>query len=441
MNSLKVVIIGAGSSYTPEIIEGLINRYQEFPITEICLVDIDSGKEKAQIIKQLAIRMVEKSTLPIKVDLSFNRQSALIHADFVCNQIRVGGLEAREKDERIPLSYGLLGQETNGAGGLFKALRTIPVVLEIANDMARLCPDAWLINFTNPAGIVTEAITKHTTHQKVIGVCNIPYNMRTSISKTFSTHVDDVEIEFIGLNHFSFGRRVTIKGVDRTKEVMQSILDDSAYKPANIIADDWSKTFLTSFKLLPNPYHSYYFKPAAMLQKSIESYKQKGTRAEIVRKVEKELFAKYANKDLAEKPKELEQRGGAYYSDAACSVMTSIYNNKKDIQTINTVNKGTITGLAYDAVIETNALIGSSGAQPIVIGEMPKAIKGHIQLLKAFEELVIEAAITGDRSLVYQALIMNPLVRDESQVEVVMEELISAHSAYLPLFSPKQPSF
>lgn len=139
MNSLKVVIIGAGSSYTPEIIEGLINRYDEFPITEICLVDIDSGKEKAQIIEQLALRMVEKSTLPIKIYLSFNRHSALINADFVCNQIRVGGLAAREKDERIPLSHGLLGQETNGAGGLFKALRTIPVVLEIANDMTRIC--------------------------------------------------------------------------------------------------------------------------------------------------------------------------------------------------------------------------------------------------------------------------------------------------------------
>ncbi|WP_054712693.1 hypothetical protein [Bacillus sp. JCM 19041] len=175
--------------------------------------------------------------------------------------------------------------------------------------------------------------------------------MRTGVAKTFSSHVDDVEIEFIGLNHFSFGRSVTIKGVDHTKEVMQSILDDSAYKPANIVADDWSKTFLASFNLLPNPYHSYYFKPAAMLQKSIESYKQKGTRAEIVQEVEKELFKKYANINLAEKPKELEQRGGAYYSEAACSVMTSIYNNKNDIQTINTVNKGTITGLAYDAVI------------------------------------------------------------------------------------------
>ena len=172
--SIKLVVIGGGSSYTPEIIEGIIKRHDSFPVSEIVLVDIEEGKEKLDIIGNLSLRMIEKAKKNIKLSWTLNRKKALENADFVSTQIRVGGLAARELDERIPLSHGFIGQETNGAGGIFKAFRTIPVLMEIAEEMSFICPNAWMINFTNPAGMVTEALLKHSPHKKVIGVCNIP---------------------------------------------------------------------------------------------------------------------------------------------------------------------------------------------------------------------------------------------------------------------------
>ncbi|GAF14181.1 6-phospho-beta-glucosidase [Bacillus sp. JCM 19046] len=433
--TVKVVIIGGGSSYTPEIIEGLVARHDQFPVSEIALVDIEQGKEKLQIIEQLAQRMIVKSGKPIKVTAYFDRRKALQGAHFVTSQIRVGGLKAREKDERIPLSHGLLGQETNGAGGIFKALRTIPVLLDIAEDMATICPDAWLLNFTNPAGMVTEALMKHGKHKQVIGVCNIPFNMRTGVAEVLQCETDDVEIEFVGLNHFIFGRRVLIKGEDRTEEVLEKLKDPAnQYSPANIVSEGWSDLFLSAFKLLPNPYHSYYFKGASMLEKSIEAYNKNGTRAEVVQTVEESLFKKYDDVTLDHKPEELEQRGGAYYSDAACNIMTSIFNDSGDVQTVNTLNNGAISDLPDDAVIETNALIGKQGPRTLSIGKLPLGVKGIVQLMKNMEELVIEAAVTGDTHYLYQALLINPLVRDEALAETVMNELLEAHKDDLPQF-------
>jgi len=433
--TLKLVIIGGGSSYTPEIIEGIIDRYDQFPVTEIALVDIEKGKEKLQIIAGLATRMVQKANKPIVITSTLERRRALRGANFVTSQIRVGGLKAREKDERIPLSYGALGQETNGAGGIFKALRTIPVLLEISKDMQELCPDAWLINFTNPAGMVTEALLKYGKHKRVIGVCNIPFNMRTGVAEILQCNVEDIEIEFVGLNHFVFGRRVLVKGVDRTATVVERLKDPTnQYAPANIVSEGWSSTFLSAFMMLPNPYHSYYFKGADMLEKNLKAYWENGTRAEVVQQVEAELFKKYENKDLEEKPTELEQRGGAFYSDAACNVMTSIYNNTGDVQTVNVQNNGTISDLPDEVVIETNALIGASGPRPISIGALPLSIRGIIQLMKNVEELVIEAAIKGDRERLYQALLINPLVREEALAKDLMEDLLEAHKEDLPQF-------
>ena len=222
--TLKLVIIGGGSSYTPEIIEGIIRRHDSFPVTEIVLVDIKTGQKKLEIIGDLSLRMIEKSAKSIKLSWTLDRKEALKNADFVSTQIRVGGLEARSKDERIPLSHGFIGQETNGAGGIFKAFRTIPVLMELAEDIHTICPDAWMINFTNPAGIVTEALLKHSAHQKVIGVCNIPFNMRHSTAEILGVSPDDVKIQFIGMNHFVFGQKVFVNGMDRTEDVLEKLV-------------------------------------------------------------------------------------------------------------------------------------------------------------------------------------------------------------------------
>lgn len=434
--ALKLVIIGGGSSYTPEIIEGIIKRHESFPVSEIVLVDIEEGKKKVIIICALSIRMVKAAGKSIKISWTLDRKSALVNADFVTTQIRVGGLEAREKDERIPLSYGLIGQETNGAGGMSKALRTIPVLMELAKDVHDICPNAWIINFTNPAGIVTEALLKYSPHKKVIGVCNIPYNMRHSTAEILQVRPDDLSIEFVGINHFIFGRKIVVKNVDRTKEVLSKLLNhDLNYSPSNIVSLGWSDIFINALKLLPNPYHQYYFQTKEILKKDIQNYKKNGTRAEVVRKLEKSLFTIYQNTSLREKPKEIEERGGAYYSDVACSLMDSIYNDKQDIQTVNTLNNGAISDLPDDVVIETNCIITNKGPQTIQVGPLPDMIKASILQMKTFENLVIRASLTGNYYEAYKALVINPLVADEELSRLVLDELLKAHQAYLPQFT------
>ncbi|MDF2573001.1 MAG: 6-phospho-beta-glucosidase, partial [Sporomusa sp.] len=201
MSGLKIVTIGGGSSYTPEIVEGFIRRYEELPVRELWLVDIEAGKEKLEIISNLAKRMVRKAGVPISIYTTLDRREALPNADFVTTQFRIGSLDARIKDERIPLRHGYIGQETNGAGGMFKALRTIPVMLEIDQDMAELCPDAWLINFTNPSGMVTEAVLRYGKTKKIIGLCNVPIGMEMGVAKLFDVDSNRIRIDFAGLNH------------------------------------------------------------------------------------------------------------------------------------------------------------------------------------------------------------------------------------------------
>ncbi|MDN5387667.1 MULTISPECIES: 6-phospho-beta-glucosidase [Bacillus] len=433
--ALKVVVIGGGSSYTPEIIEGIIKRQHQFPVNEIVLVDIEEGKEKLRIVSELAKRMIRHAGVPIELNHTIDRAEALKGADFVTVQIRVGGLKARALDENIPLSHGLIGQETNGAGGMFKAFRTIPVMLDIARDIQEICPEAWLINFTNPAGIVTEALLKHGPHQKVVGVCNIPYNMKNSIAEIFGVDVSRVMIEFAGLNHFVFGKRVWIDGIDRTEETIEHLLNDHfGYSPSNIAALPWNRQFLRSLRMLPSPYHQYYYQHEEALAKDIEAYNNNGTRAETVMEVERQLFEKYKDAEIHEKPKELEGRGGAYYSESACSLMNSLYHHSMDIQTVNTLNKGSIPDLPDDAVIEVNSVITKSGPIPLTVGKLPAAISGPICLMKKFEQLVIEAAVTGDYNTAYSAMITNPLVSSDHIAQKVLDEMLEAHKRYLPQF-------
>ncbi|GIN62058.1 6-phospho-beta-glucosidase [Robertmurraya siralis] len=433
--SLKLVVVGGGSSYTPEIIEGIIRRHETFPVSEIVLVDIEMGKKKLEVVGNLALRMIEKSAKPIQLSWTLNQKEALENADFVSTQIRVGGLEARAKDERIPLSHGFIGQETNGAGGIFKAFRTIPVLMELAQNVHTICPEAWIINFTNPAGIVTEALLKHSPHKKIIGVCNIPYNMRHSTAEILNSSPQEVQIEFVGMNHFVFGKKVLVEGIDRTEEILKIIChDDFGYSPANIVNLGWTKTFIESLKMLPNPYHQYYFQTKEVLEKDINAFKEHGTRAETVQRLEESLLNLYSDPNLRDKPKELEKRGGAFYSDVACSLMESIYNNRGDIQTVNTFNQGAIPDLPPDAVIEVNSVITREGPKPLAIGVLPPAIKGIIHYMKAFEEQVIRAALSGDYHEAYIALVMNPLVSDEKMAKVLLDELLDAHKAFLPQF-------
>ncbi|WP_286166107.1 6-phospho-beta-glucosidase [Peribacillus frigoritolerans] len=432
---LKVATIGGGSSYTPELIEGFIKRYHELPIRELWLVDIEAGREKLEIVGDLARRMVEKAGVPMEIHFTMDRRKALKDASFVTTQMRVGLLDARIKDERIPLQMGLIGQETNGAGGLFKALRTIPVLLEIAEEMQELCPEAWLINFTNPAGMVTEALLRYSSHKKVIGVCNVPFNMHLSISKMLGVEMNRVHIDFAGLNHMVFGLHVYLDDQEITNRVLEMLGDPEIQMTMKNVAPlPWNPRFLKSLGVVPCPYHRYYYKTSNILNEEMEAFKSGKTRAEIVKKLEEGLFELYKDKDLDVKPPQLEQRGGAYYSDAACNVISSIYNDKKDIQVLNVQNKGSISDIEYDSAVEVSCIVTKNGPIPLTMGRLPIQINGLVQQIKSFERIGAEAAVAGSYDKALLALTINPLIPSDDLAEKVLQELLKAHKEYLPQF-------
>lgn len=434
---IKIVTIGGGSSYTPELVEGFIKRYNELPIRELWLVDIEEGKEKLDIVGNLAKRMVKKAGLPMEVHLTLDRREALKDADFVTTQMRVGLLDARVKDERIPLSYGVIGQETNGAGGMFKALRTIPVILDIDKDMSELCPDAWLINFTNPAGMVTEALMRYGTRKngKYIGLCNVPIGMEMAAAKVLNVEHKDLEMTFAGLNHMVFGTKVSVKGKDRTDELIEALAKGEVGQIVKNISDfSWNAEFIRGLGVMPCPYHKYYFQRDKMLDEELKEFSKGQTRAEVVKGVEKDLFDLYKDSNLAIKPPQLEKRGGTYYSDAACRLITSIYNDKRDIQPVDTINNGAIKGIDNDSAVEVSCVITKDGPKPVEIGELPIAVRGLIQEIKTFERLVIEAAVEGNYEKAVLALTVNPLVASDALAKTLVDELLEAHKDYLPQF-------
>lgn len=432
---LKVVTIGGGSSYTPELVEGFIKRYEEFPISELWFVDIEEGKEKLQIVGNLAKRMINKARLPIDIFLTLDRREALKDADFVTTQFRVGLLEARAKDEKIPLKYGVLGQETNGPGGLFKALRTIPIILEICRDMEELCPDAWLVNFTNPAGMVTEAVLRYSNIQKVVGLCNVPIGMEMGIAKLLDVDHSRVRIDFAGLNHMVYGLDVFLDGVSIKDRVMNLLTDpNNSSFVKNIPGYGWEPEFLKALNVFPCPYHMYYYKTKTMVEKELENAEKEGTRAEVVQRLEQELFELYKDENLDIKPPQLEKRGGAYYSDAAVRLITSIYNDKGDIQPVNTMNRGAIASIPNDSAVEVSCIITKDGPRPITMGDLPIPVRGLVQQIKSFERIAAEAAVTGDYSTALLAMTINPLTPSDTIGKQILDEMLEAHREHLPQF-------
>jgi 6-phospho-beta-glucosidase len=435
MNGLKIVVIGGGSTYTPEVIDGIIKRKAEMPVSTITLVDIAAGSDKLVTVGALAQRMVNQAGLDIKIEQTLDRRAALAGADFVITQFRVGGLAARAKDERFPLHYNVLGQETTGPGGFAKALRTIPVILEICRDMETICPDAWLINFTNPAGLITETILNHTA-VKCIGLCNVPINMVMMVAKLLGADKRDIFIEFAGLNHLVWGRKVWHRDRDVTAEIIDMLADGAALTMRNIPDLKWDRAFLHSLGMLPCPYHRYYYMTDQLLAEELAAAAPggPGTRAEQVQAVEQRLLTLYKDETLTEKPAELEKRGGAYYSEAAVSLISAIYNDKQEIHTVDTANNGTIEGLAATSVIETNCVIGKNGAIPLAVGSLPDEIAGLVRQVKAYEALAIEAGVTGSKKKALQALVNNPLVPSVSVAKKLLDDLLALNGDYLPQF-------
>ncbi|MGF1686295.1 6-phospho-beta-glucosidase [Photobacterium japonica] len=431
--SLKLAIIGGGSSYTPELVEGVLKRLDRIPVKEMHFVDVEAGQEKLAIIEALTRRMVDKAGADIVIRASMDRRAAIENADFVMTQFRVGGLQARANDERIPLKYDVIGQETTGPGGFAKALRTIPVILDICKDIEALAPNAWMLNFTNPAGLVTEAVQKY-TKVNTMGLCNVPVSMKMMIAEMMDCVPEDLSLECVGLNHLVWAHRAWLKGQDITAEVLEKVGDGASYTMKNISEEPWDPDFLHALGAIPCPYHRYFYQPDAMLAEEKAASFNEGTRAEQVMITERELFDLYQNEDLAEKPEQLEKRGGAYYSDASLNLVDAIYNDLKTIHVVNVRNNGTVACLPDDAVIECSAVIGSWGARPLQVGALSPAITGLISQVKAYEQLTVEAAVHGSYDQGLMALANNPLVPDITRAKLILDEILKTNHDYLPQF-------
>ena len=436
-HGLKIVTIGGGSSYTPELMQGFIKRYETLPVKEIWLVDIPEGEEKLKIVGSLAQRMWDASPYDVRVHLTLDRREALKDADFVTTQFRVGLLNARIKDERIPLSYGQIGQETNGAGGIFKALRTIPVILDIVNDMKELCPDAWLINFTNPSGMITEAVIRKAGFEKCIGLCNGPITVMKEEPEMLGGKQEDYSWRFAGLNHFHYHRIWDKDGNEVTAEILKKMSEDDKTNMANVHDETYLKDHLEAMNCVPFSYHRYYYMYEEMLAHQMEDYRKGTTRAENVKKVEEELFELYKDPSLHEMPELLKKRGGAYYSDAACETIHNIYNNTGSLMVVNTVNRGAVSCLPHDCIIEVSSLINATGASPLAWGDFEPSERGWLQVMKAMEECVIDAAVSGDYGMLVKAFQINPLIRHGRQAKAMLDEMLIANEKYLPQFRGK----
>ena len=434
--AVKIVTIGGGSSYTPELMEGFIKRYEELPIREIWLVDIEDGKEKLEIVGKMAQRMWDASPYDVKVHLTLDRREALKDADFVTTQFRVGLLNARIKDERIPFSYGMLGQETNGAGGIFKAFRTIPVILDIVEDMKELCPNAWLINFTNPSGMVTESVMRYGHWDKVIGLCNVPVGVMMKEPETIGKTLDELVYKFAGLNHFHWHRVFDLDGNEVTQQIIDAMYEGKdAGIPANIHDMPLIKEQLDEIGMIHCGYHRYYYRQEEMLAHGLEEYNTIGTRAEQVKRTEAELFELYKDPNLDHKPEQLAKRGGAHYSDAACETIAAIYGNKNTHIVVTTRNNGALPDLPPESAAEVSCFIGATGARPIAFGKLHPAECGWLQCMKNMEWCVEEAAVTGNYGLALQAFFLNPQIQSGATAKRILDELLIAHKKYLPQFA------
>lgn len=419
---VKVAVVGAGSTYTPELVEGFARRVERFPVDQLALLDVD--RERLDVVGGLARRMLERAGYAGGLVLTQDSTEALEGADHVIVQLRVGGQAARLLDETIPPSFGCIGQETTGPGGFAKALRTLPVVLELAERVAALAaPGAWILDFTNPTGIVTQALLD--AGFRAIGLCNVAINLQRRTAERLGIEPHRVQLEHVGLNHLSWERAVLVDGVD----VLPGLLDDHGEALADEVG--LPVELLRTLRALPSYYLRYFYLTGEVLAEQAEGR----TRAEDVMAIERDLLELYRDPGLAEKPALLEQRGGAYYSEAAAQLAASLAAGTGDVQVVNVRNGGAIPNLAADDVVEVAARIDRDGAHPLPVEPLPPHMVGLVQHVKAYERLTIEAAASGDRSVALLALLANPLVPDYPAAAGLLEAILVADRDHLPRFA------
>ena len=423
--SVKIAVIGGGSTYTPELVSGFIACAERLSLRELWLMDIDAAR--LEIVGGLARRMVAAAGDPFAVQLTTDQNAALAGAAFVEVQIRVGGMAARREDEHLGRRWGLVGQETTGVGGLAKALRTIPILLDIAHNMQRLCPEAWLINFANPSGLVTEALQRYAPQTRSVGLCNIPIGYRMLIAARYGVDPRAVELQYLGLNHLSWLSGATVNGRDVWPEILHAYLQDLRKNED----PDWPPYLVELVGALPSGYLRYYYRAPAVIKAQAAATE---TRAEKVLEIEKKLLVQYADPSLTGPPPELSQRGGAHYSTAAAQLIESLHHGAGETHIVNTRHLGAVPGWPADWVCELPCRVDPGGIHPLPARPLPTLADGLLHAVKSYELLAAEAAVTGHRSLALQALLAHPLGPDADRAPALLDDLLAINAQFLPQF-------
>ena len=415
---MKVAVVGGGSTYTPELVDGIARLQDQFKVDELVL--IDPAEERLGLVAGISQRIFGRYGYSGRLTFTTDLDRAVSDAAVVLLQLRVGGQAARAVDESLPLRCGCVGQETTGAGGLAKALRTVPVILQIAERVSQLAADdAWIIDFTNPVGIVTRALLDH--GHRAVGLCNVAIGNQRTAAKLLGVNPTAVALDHVGLNHLTWTRRVLVDGQDRLPELLSTSAEELAGR-SGIPAE-----LLRRLAVWPSYYLRYFYEHDQV----VEQQREKPSRAEEVAAIERQLLEIYADPAVDEKPDLLQQRGGAYYSEAAVDLMASLITDRGDVQVVNLRNEGALPFLADHAVVEVPAQIGKQGPMPQAAAPVDPLLAGLIAHVSAYEELALAAAIHGGRERVFRALLAHPLIGQHDLADELTDLLIAANRDHL----------
>ncbi|MER7580357.1 6-phospho-beta-glucosidase [Kitasatospora sp. NPDC097691] len=424
--ALKLAIVGGGSTYTPELIDGFARLRDTLPVGELVL--IDPAAERLELIGGLARRIFARQGHGAAVTVTTDLAAGVADADAVLLQLRVGGQAARDQDETWPLECGCVGQETTGAGGLAKALRTVPVVLDIAEQVRRTNPDAWIVDFTNPVGIVTRAL--QTAGHKAVGLCNVAIGFQRKFAAHLGVDPELVRLDHVGLNHLTWERGVTLldaPGAAGGREVLPELLGGFGKE----IAEDLHlpRAVIERLGVVPSYYLRYFYQHDAV----VAELREQGSRAAQVAEIERQLLALYADPTLDTKPELLGKRGGAFYSEAAVQLIAALLGTGggTSVQVVNTRNDGVLPFLPDDAVIEVPAEVDAGGVRPLPQRPLEPLYAGLVAAVTAYEHLALDAALHGGRDRVFDALLAHPLVGQIELADRLTDRLLAHNREHL----------
>lgn len=428
---MKVTVVGGGSSYTPELINGFLARVDSLPVQELWMLDISPGR--LEVVGGFAQRMVRAKNAPFEVKLSTDQREAVAGASYVITQLRVGGMQARRSDEYLGQRHGLIGQETTGVGGMANGLRTIPVILKLAQDMRELAPGALLVNFANPAGLVTEAVSRYAPDVPIAGVCNVAITTKMGILEEIEKRggakiaPQRTELVTLGLNHLSWHRGFKVDGEDVWPQVFGGFLEELEAEEH----PHWDPRMVEVLGMMPNYYLQYYYHTD---RKLADQQKWPPSRAEEVMSIEDDLLKQYAEPDRTEPPEGLMKRGGAYYSTVATQLLNAHHNDLGENHVVNVRHGGAVAGWPEDWVLEIPCRVDRAGIHPLPTEPLPPACFGLLAAVKMYEILTVEAAVHGDRDAAFAALLAHPLGPSADRVQAVLDDMLETNRLHLPQF-------